>query len=65
MNIMMSPLLGKEFFELISLAVSAVNGCEMCVKSHEASVLEVGGSEERIWDAIRIASVVSSADRIF
>jgi len=64
MNIMMTPLLGKEFFELVSLAVSAVNGCEMCVKSHEASVLEAGGNEERIWDAVRIASVVSSADRI-
>lgn len=64
MNIMMSPVTGKEFFELMSLAVSAVNGCEMCVKSHEASVLEAGGSEERIWDAIRIASVVTSADRI-
>lgn len=64
MNIMMSPVTGKEFFELMSLAVSSVNGCEMCVKSHEASVLEAGGSEERIWDAIRIASVVTSADRV-
>ncbi len=64
MNIMMSPVLGKELFELISLAVSAVNGCEMCVKSHEASVLEAGGSEARIWDAVRIASIVTSADRI-
>jgi alkyl hydroperoxide reductase subunit D len=64
MNIMMTPVLGKEFFELVSLAVSAVNGCEQCVKSHEASVLEAGGSEERIWEAIKIASVVSSADRI-
>ena len=64
MNIMMSPVAGKEFFELMSLAVSAVNGCDMCVKSHEASVIEAGGSEERIWDAIRIASIVSSADRV-
>jgi len=62
MNIMMSPVTGKEFFELMSLAVSAVNGCEMCVKSHEVSVLEAGGSEERIWDAIRIASIVTSAN---
>lgn len=64
MNIMMAPVLGKEFFELVSLAVSAVNGCEQCVKSHEVSVLEAGGSEERIWDAIKIASIVNSADRI-
>lgn len=64
MNIMMTPVLGKEFFELVSLAVSAVNGCEQCVKSHEVSVLEAGGSEERIWDAIKIASIVNSADRM-
>lgn len=60
MNIMMNPVLGKEFFELISLAVSAVNGCEMCVKSHEQSVLHAGGTENRIWDAIRIASIITS-----
>ena len=64
MNIMMTPVLGKELFELISLAVSSVNGCEMCVKSHEASVLEAGGSEDRVWDAVRIASIVTSADRV-
>lgn len=64
MNIMMKPVLGKEFFELISLAVSAVNGCEMCVKSHEASVLELGATEERVFDAIRLASVVTSLDKL-
>lgn len=64
MNIMMKPVLGKEFFELMSLAVSAVNGCEMCVKAHEESVLKLGSSEERIWDAIRLASVITSLDKI-
>jgi lipoyl-dependent peroxiredoxin subunit D len=64
MNIMMSPVLGKEFFELISLAVSAVNGCEMCVKSHEASVLAAGSNENRVWDAIRIASVITSLCKV-
>lgn len=65
MNIMMKPTLGKEFFELVSLAVSAANGCEMCVASHEASVIELGSSEERIFDAVRLASVVTSLDKIF
>jgi alkyl hydroperoxide reductase subunit D len=64
MNIMMNPVLGKEFFELVSLAVSAVNGCEMCVKSHEKSVLHLGATEERIFDAIRIASVIQSLNKI-
>jgi lipoyl-dependent peroxiredoxin subunit D len=64
MNIMMKPVLGKEFFELISLAVSAVNGCEMCVNAHEYSVREMGASEERVWDAIRLAAVITSLDKV-
>ncbi|HEY9488809.1 MAG TPA: carboxymuconolactone decarboxylase family protein, partial [Chryseosolibacter sp.] len=48
MNVMVRPVSGKEFFELMSLAVSAVNGCEMCVKSHENSLIELGSKEERI-----------------
>lgn len=58
MSIMMNPVLGKEFFELISLAVSAVNGCEMCVNAHEQSVKQHGASEARIYDAIRLSSIV-------
>lgn len=58
MNIMMNPVLGKELFELISLAVSAVNGCESCVNSHEESVKKYGSPEKRIFDAVRLASVV-------
>ncbi|OJJ19282.1 alkylhydroperoxidase [marine bacterium AO1-C] len=65
MQIMMKPVTGKEFFELMSLAVSAVNGCEMCVTSHENSLMELGSSEERVFDAVRIASVVVSATKVF
>ncbi len=64
MNIMMKPVLGKEFFELVSLAVSAINGCEMCVKSHEESVLQLGASEERVFEAIRLASIIVSIDKL-
>jgi len=64
MNIMMNPATGKHLFELMSLAVSAVNGCEQCVKSHESSLIALGAPEEQVWDAIRIASVVASYDRI-
>lgn len=61
MTIMMSPVLGKEFFELISLVVSAVNGCSTCVNSHEASVRELGSAEERVFDAVRLGAVVRGA----
>ena len=58
MNVMMNPILGKEFFELISLAVSAVNGCQSCVNSHEESVRKYGSSEARVYDSIRLAAIV-------
>jgi alkyl hydroperoxide reductase subunit D len=64
MNIMGRPVNGKEFFELISLAVSAVNGCEMCVKSHEASLLELGTKEERVFESVRLAAVVTSLTKV-
>lgn len=58
MNIMVRPVMGKEFFELVSLAVSAVNGCEACVNSHEQSVLGHGAGEDRVFDTVRLAAVV-------
>ncbi len=64
MQLMSSPVTGKEFFELMSLAVSAVNGCEMCVNAHEKSILTLGATEERVFDAVRIASIVTSAGKI-
>jgi lipoyl-dependent peroxiredoxin subunit D len=64
MQLMMKPVTGKEFFELMSLAISAVNGCEMCVNAHEDSLIKLGTVEERIFDAVRIASLVTSAGKI-
>lgn len=64
MNIMARPVGGKEFFELISLAVSAVNGCEMCVKSHENSLIELGSKEERIFEAVRLSAVITSVSKV-
>jgi lipoyl-dependent peroxiredoxin subunit D len=60
MSVMMSPTMGKGLFELISLVVSAVNGCERCVVSHEHSVKEQGATEARIYDAIRLGAVIKS-----
>lgn len=58
MQVMIKPLMGKELFELASIAVSAINGCESCIKAHEASVLSLGSNKDRIFDSIKIASVV-------
>jgi alkyl hydroperoxide reductase subunit D len=51
----------KTDFELFCLAVSAINGCEACVRSHEAVVVEGGLSEDQVHDAVRIAATVQSA----
>jgi len=61
---MVKPVTGKEFFELLSLAVSAINGCEMCVNAHEDSFIKLGTTEERIFDAVRIASLVTATGKI-
>ncbi|HRP55186.1 carboxymuconolactone decarboxylase family protein [Agriterribacter sp.] len=58
MSVMMNPLLGKEFFELVSLVISAINGCEMCVSSHEQSVLQHGSSEARIFEAVKAGAII-------
>jgi alkyl hydroperoxide reductase subunit D len=58
MSIMANPVLGKEFFELLSLVVSSINGCEMCVASHEQSVLQHGSSERRVFEAVKTGAIV-------
>ena len=58
MSLMMNPAMGKGLFELMSLVISAVNGCEKCVVSHEHSVKEQGADEPRIYDAIRLGAVI-------
>lgn len=64
MQIMAKPITGKEFFELLSLAISAVNGCEMCVNAHEDSLIKLGTKEERIFDAVRISSLVTATGKV-
>jgi alkyl hydroperoxide reductase subunit D len=55
------PATNKADFELFCLAVSAINGCEACVRSHEVVVVEGGLTEDHVLDAVRIASVVHAA----
>jgi alkyl hydroperoxide reductase subunit D len=45
----------------MSLACAALAGCEMCLKSHESSLLQLNVSEDACHDAIRIAAVVNAA----
>lgn len=60
MNAIGNPGVDKVDFELWSLAVSAVNGCGLCLKAHEKEVLGKGASKEAVQDAARIAAVIQA-----
>lgn len=60
MNGMANPGVDKLDFELFSLGVSAINGCGMCIESHEHHVVNNGASKEMVQDVIRIAAILNS-----
>lgn len=61
MQRIVKPAASKIDFELFCLAVSAINGCEMCIRSHEDVVIKGGLSEEQVHDAVRIAATINAA----
>lgn len=61
MNRIMQPTTTKLDFELYSLAVSAIHGCEMCVQAHEKALMGHGVTEDQVNDAIRIAATFHAA----
>src|ERR1700742_1720855 len=58
MNVIGKPGVDKVDFELWCLAVSAINGCGVCIDSHEKILREAGLTAEQIQAAVRIAAVV-------
>jgi alkyl hydroperoxide reductase subunit D len=58
MNILANPGIDKLDFELLSLAVSAINGCGLCISSHEKKLRAHGYTREMIQSAVRIAATV-------
>ena len=58
MNMIANHGIDKLDFELISLAVSAVNGCGLCVTSHEKKPRAHDVSREAIHSAVRIAATI-------
>jgi alkyl hydroperoxide reductase subunit D len=61
MNRLAQPKTNKATFELYCLAVSAINGCEICVQSHERAVVEGGLTDDHVHDAVRIAATIFAA----
>jgi alkyl hydroperoxide reductase subunit D len=60
MNAMANPGCDKVDFELCSLAVSAINGCGMCMDSHEKTLRKHALPAQAVQSAVRIAAVVNA-----
>ena len=60
MNVIANPGVDKVDFELWSLAVSAINGCGMCIDAHEDVLRKAGVTTEVIQTAVRFASIIQS-----
>lgn len=56
-----NPPIDKPSFELVCLAISAINGCGMCVESHTKVLLDSGMTKNAIQAAVKIASVINAA----
>jgi lipoyl-dependent peroxiredoxin subunit D len=64
MNAIGTPGIAKADFELLALAVSAINGCGACMASHERQLRQHGLEREAVQSAVRIAAVVHAVARV-
>jgi lipoyl-dependent peroxiredoxin subunit D len=64
MNVIGNPGIDKADFELLSLAVSAINGCGTCVASHERQLRRHDFGREAVQSAVRIAATVHAVARV-
>lgn len=60
MTVISNPGIPKLDFELNCLAVSALNGCGMCIEAHTHALVKGGISKQAIQSAIRIAAVINA-----
>lgn len=60
MNVLGNPGVDKVNFELWSLAVSAINGCGMCIDAHEAELKKHDLTSAQIQTAVRVASTIAA-----
>jgi alkyl hydroperoxide reductase subunit D len=64
MSVIANPGVDKNDFELWCMAVSAINGCGMCLDSHEEELRKRGVPSSAIQTSFRIAAAVNAASRI-
>lgn len=61
MNVIGKPGVEKTDFELMCLAVSAIEGCGMCINSHVHVLNKAGVTREGSQSAVRIGAVINAA----
>ena len=59
MNIIKNSGVEKNDFELMSLGVSAINGCGLCINAHVKEI-EESSSDQAIQSVIKIASIINA-----
>jgi lipoyl-dependent peroxiredoxin subunit D len=64
MSVIGNPGIARADFELLSLAVSAINGCGSCVAAHERQLRQHGFEREAVQSAVRIAATVHAVARV-
>jgi alkyl hydroperoxide reductase subunit D len=64
MNVLGNSGIAKADFELLALAVSAINGCGTCVASHERALRTHGLTREAVQSAVRIGATVHAVARV-
>ncbi|HTM64072.1 MAG TPA: carboxymuconolactone decarboxylase family protein [Gammaproteobacteria bacterium] len=64
MNIIGNPGIRKADFELCCLAVSALNGCGMCMDAHTHELTNSGVSKLAVQSCVRIAAVINAVNTV-
>ncbi|MDF3054429.1 MAG: ahpD [Gammaproteobacteria bacterium] len=60
MSVINQPGIDRIDFEMNCLAVSALNGCGMCIESHTHALIKAEVSKRAIQSAVRIAAVMNA-----
>jgi alkyl hydroperoxide reductase subunit D len=64
MNVMANHGIDAIDFELYSFAVSVLNGCGMCLDSHEIKLLKHGFTTQQVQYAIRLPAVLNAVSYV-
>jgi len=64
MNIIGNPGIPKIDFELYCMAISAINGCGLCMEAHAHELEKAGVLKQTVQSSVRIAAVIASAAQV-